>query len=183
MHSPKETVTETAGLDEQLREQYSLAAFRDLEQGTVLGRVYEFWESLPRNDSGLPVISDEHLFNGATEDSLQWMSVIDTQSDNPMEFVIQACGKRQLPEYCTDTADICVIDIPCLFHAIQLAIECLTCKHDRSAAYHVINQTIGGRRSHYARLLLPVGDAEGNVVKILHIVRPVRMAVKAKETL
>ncbi len=180
MHIQKETVTETAGLDEQLREHYSLDAFRDLEQGTVLGRLYEFWTSLPHSKNGLPVITDEKLRNGVTDDVLHWMSGIDTLSDNPMEYAIRAYGKRLLPEYCNGVADTLVIDIPCLFHAIQLAIECLTCKHERSAAYHVINQTIGGKRSNYTRLLLPVGDANGDVVRIFHIVRPVRVSESMK---
>lgn len=175
MYLPAETVTETAGLDEQLRERYSTKAFLELEQGTVLGRFHDFWASLPQGENGLPVLTDDMLKAGLPGDVLHWVSQIDTRPENPMEYVMQACSTRQLPEYCVEAADTLVIEIPCIFHAIQLAIECLACKHDRNLAYHVINQTIGGKHSHYARLLLPVGDASGNVVKIFHAVRPVHV--------
>ena len=175
MYAPSETVSETAGLDEQLRERYAMKAFLDLERNTMLGQLHDIWSSLPRGINGLPVLPGEMLKSGIPKEILHWTSFVDTRPENPMEYAIQACGRRMLPEYCAGIGDTLFIDIPCIFHGIQLAIECLACKHDRTAAYHVINQTIGGKRSHYARLLLPVGDATGTVVGILHAVRPIRV--------
>ena len=67
-----------------------------------------------------------------------------------------------------------------LSQATATAMEYNACKHARAPMYHEIEQIIGGVMRHYTRIVLPVADRHGKVVKLYCGFRRVREPVRIK---
>ena len=56
-------------------------------------------------------------------------------------------------------------------HAQSTMNEYLRCKETRQPFYHEIDQVVCGVVRHYVRLMLPLANTDGNVIKIAYGVR------------
>ena len=59
-------------------------------------------------------------------------------------------------------------------HITACAIEYLSCKHERMAMYHEIDQIMSGYQRHYTRVIVPVENGSGRVDRVYSATRLVR---------
>lgn len=171
-------MTETIGFDEQTRSLYSLEAFKDRENGTVLHHLYNHWVTLPRGKYGLP---HENQYNPKTDlpaktaDMVSW---IDASAGDPLQYVIRENCENPIQGWGVELTDKPLSDCPEMeIHTTACAVEYLFCKHERQPMYHEIEQIIGGLKRHFTRIMLPVENDAGEVERIYFAKRQVH-AVK-----
>jgi len=182
MFKPLEVVTEIVGDNEQTQIRYAIADFLKLEQGTPPRKLYDCWTRLPRNTCGLPYESNCHPLDQPDRVTGILGSWVETNSEDPMDFIMREHAKNEFPGYGTELSDKPLSCIPDSLHAFSCATEYLFCKTDREPVYHEIRQRTRGIKRHYTRILLPVDGADGNVARVYYGVRriaPPRGSVRA----
>lgn len=172
MHEPLESMTEAIGFDEQVRSLYSLEAFAEREKGTVLGRLYTYWEALPRTSRGLPLTKHCRPKSDMPPELADQVCCLETTEDNPLNYIVREHAANPIPGFGSELIGKPLCDRPELdMDTTACAIEFLYCKRERVAMYHEIEQILSGLKRHYTRIMLPVEDDAGNVCQIYFAMR------------
>ncbi len=177
MHIPLETVTETVGLDEQIRSLYSLEAIADREKGSVIEQLYGYWEALPPGWHGLPNIRDCQPKFVLPPHLADQICCLDTSSDNPLNYLVREHAASTIPGFGIELAGRPLCDRPELdMDTTACAIEFLYCKRERTPMYHEIEQILDGLKRHYTRIMVPVENDSGDVRRIYFAMREMQPA-------
>jgi hypothetical protein len=167
-------MSETMGFDEQTRSLFSMEAFKDRENGTVLQQLYNYWITIPVGLQGLPREPDFNpgeTFPPNVNDAISW---IETKSEDPLKFIIREHAENTIPGLGVELSDKLLCDRPEIdMHTTACAVEFLFCKRERTPMYHEIEQILGGLKRHYTRLMLPVENNQGNVDRIYYTTRQI----------
>lgn len=149
-----------------------MEAFKDREKGTVLHHLHTYWVTLPRGRFGLPHESNFFPKTQLPAQLANAVSWIDTKPGDPLKFVMRDHQASTIPGLGTELSDTPLCERPDLeMHTTACAIEFLFCKHERKPLYHEIEQTLGGLRRHYSRLMLPVENGKGEIDRIYYATR------------
>jgi len=168
---PLDTLHENDGQDDQSRFLISLNDFAERESGTLLDTIFYYWDALRGDGRELPNVRHfdlRDIFGEASQDS---MSAVITKATDPENFVLVNHGTSQLGPFGADLEGKRLCDVPSAIHARASAFEYQQCKSLRRPFYHEVDQVIGGISRHYVRIMLPLVDDRGDVVKIAYGIR------------
>jgi len=143
--------------------------------------VWTYWQDWRRADGRLDANEFRPELVVAPE-ARRWLSWVDTHSDNHLDFTwhdhVYGVEGGLSDDLC-DASGLTVREHPASFHVIPCALEYAICKQSEEPFYHEIEQTIGGRRRHYARLLLPIPDHNGRVTRLFYVIQRLSPALRA----
>lgn len=177
LHEPIETMTESIGFDEQTRSLYSLDAFAARESESVLKRLFDYWQALPRSQGGLPLSETCNPKSDLEAEFAEQICALDTSSENPLNYVVRDHAASPLPGHGHALVGRPLCDRPELdMDTTACAVEFLYCKRERTPMYHEIEQMIGGLKRHYTRIMVPVEDSAGAVCLIYFAMREIQPA-------
>lgn len=138
---------------------------------TVVQNLFDYWQE--RRTGTVPTLDSFEPQGVFSPDDLKWVSWIDVDSSDPLNFVLQDhpgtvfgdWSGKALREY----------HIP--HHARSCALEYLTCKTVQRPLYHEIRQTVGDVSRNYVRLLLPVVDRSRQITRLYYATRYIDSSV------
>ena len=166
---PRAKFYDRQGDDEQCRSLYSLNDLAENEDGSILDTLFYFWDSV-RGGKAAPTVAEfniETVFGAAFG---QKVFTIDTQYENPENFLsLKHPNGSRGPVIGFEGSPI--ESHPSRIHRDALKSEYETSKSWITPFYHEINQIICGYPRHYMRILLPLADQDGNVVKLAYAIR------------
>jgi len=163
-----ETTQEFDGKDIHARTLYDLSSIPTGEADSLLDLLYYYWSTLEMAQEGPPLASEFKPEPLLQPDAVNFIARIDTDSENPRDFVVH----REIPGYSPGTERQAIAtrlgELPATMHINALLLDYARCKQWRSPLYHVIDQTMGGVRRIYSRLLLPLADETGVVIQVFY---------------
>ena len=140
---------------------------------TVVRELFDYWQE--RRNRPLPATESFDPYGAFTPEEFRWVSWVNVADFDSMNFVLCSHPGHAFGDWSGKT----LRDYHNAFHARSCALEYLTCKTARFPFYHEINQTMGGVKRTYTRLLLPVADRKGRVSRLYYAVRYVSLDVAA----
>lgn len=174
VYRPLEVIHAFDGDDEHCRRQFSLNDFAEMEQNSYLDVLFYYWNALRGDGRELPRVESFCPTGVFGPDVLHWIRGVDTTSENPENFLLRD-HHSSLPALLPNGLHgRPVTDFPSKAHARATLRDYVLCRRLRSPMYHEINQVVCGVPRHYVRLLLPLVDANGRVVRLAYgsVVRP-----------
>ena len=159
------------GADETCRLLLSLDRFADREAGTTLDTLYYYWDALRGDGRTMPLAKDfrpGHVFGPGF---MNWVHAVETAVDDPANFVMRDHGNNGAVPYTVRMADRRIADYPRRLHARGCMREYQMCRLLRRPLYHEIDHITAGVARHYTRILLPLADERGAVVRLAYAIR------------
>ena len=145
------------------------------EKGHAIGQLFDFWKFKAGPD-GLPVLNDFSYKTALPPEVLRNVCWADVTPDDPFNFVTQDHAK--LTAF-SDASNRRLGQHQSRMHYRACASEYLISIRERVPIYHEIDQAIGDISRHYVRLMLPVVDKMGRVVRLVYAVRIVKGATSS----
>ena len=181
-YKPLEKMHQTDGSDDQSRFLYSMNDFAEREPGTLLDTVHFYWDALSGDRGDLPNVTyfDARDLFGADIPDL--VSSVDVRSDDPQNYLMLDHPKSPLGPFGGQMINKRIREFPNKLHREATQKEYLICKQTRRPFYHEIDQVIGGISRHYVRVLLPLMDNSGAVVKVAVVLRRLTPSYRMFET-
>lgn len=167
---------ETEGQDQQERLMLSLDTMMPREKGHAIGQLFDFWKFKAAPD-GVPRIDDFPYKAALPREVLRNVCWADVTPENPFNFVTQDHAK--LTAF-SDASNRRLSQHQSRMHFRACASEYMHSMRERTPIYHEIDQTVGDISRHYVRLMLPVADVTGRVVRLVYAVRIVKGATDSK---
>ena len=124
---------------------------------TNIDRLYRYWQERHLIDGDVPAESD---FHPPVEQS-PW---VDVSVENPMNFMMNnhpagVCGNWERKRFA---------DHPVRIHAKACAREYYLCKQTRQPTYIYTRQEMLGINREYAKILLPLAGANGEISRVIY---------------
>ena len=168
---PLDRLHENDGFDDQSRFLLSLNDFAERESSTLLDTIFYYWDALRGGSDKVPNVRHFELRNVFGQNTPDPLSAVVTDTANPRNFVLVNHGTSQLGPFGADLEGKRLRDVPSVIHARATAQEYQQCKLLRRPLYDEIDQVIGGISRHYVRIMLPLANDQGDVVKIAYGIR------------
>lgn len=173
--APLHTLHEIHGDDEQCRRQFSLNTFAERERDSVPDILYYYWDALRGDGRRIPRVHDfrpKETFNAAIN---LYIRSVDVSSEDPGKFLFRDHhgGPINLVPGGLDGKPMSAF--PSRIHVNATLAEYDLCKRLGRPLYHELNQVICGMPRHYTRILLPLADDEGRVVRLTYGLRLLRL--------
>jgi len=175
MYGVLKRLVESEGKDQQERLMLSIDKMLPREQNDAIGQLFEYWrhKSLP---NGLPCVNDFDYKSSLSADTLRKVSWADVTAEDPFNFVTHEHVKLTAFR---DASNCRLRDLPSRMHYRACASEYLLSIRMRQPIFHDIDQTVGSISRNYLRLMLPVADENGRVVRLVYAVRIVSGATSS----
>ncbi|NKB59336.1 MAG: hypothetical protein GKS00_23685 [Alphaproteobacteria bacterium] len=137
------------------------------QRDTDLAELFWYWQERLMLEDGVPSI-ENFRFPGS---DLPW---IELEPEDPMRFVI-----RNHPANAAtgDWSNFRIAEHPVSMHAQCCAFEYLDCKERQEPTFIHIDQKILGVHRTYAKLMVPVADKNGAIIRAYYAVRLLRFPV------
>lgn len=137
------------------------------QRGTDLAELFWYWQERSMLENGVPSI-ESFRFPGS---DLIW---VELESDDPMRFII-----RNHPVNATigNWSNTRLEEHPIAMHAQSCAFEYLDCKERKKPTFIQVDQRILGIHRIYTKLMVPIADKNGAIVRAYYAVRLLRFPV------
>lgn len=175
MYGVLKRLVESEGQDQQERLMLCIDKMLPREQNNAIGQLFEYWryKSLP---DGLPRVNDFDYKSALPEDVLRKICWADVSAEDPFNFVTRDHAKLTAFQ---DASNHRLRDLPSRMHYRACASEYMLSIKMRKPIFHDIDQTVGSISRNYMRLMLPVADETGRVVRLVYAVRIVSGATSS----
>lgn len=143
-------------------------AFQQREADSPLKVAYAYWQLLKPVD-GMPGVDRFDPKRDLPKNASKVVSWVDVRPENPMRYVFWDHLPSEKSKFGQELSGKTLEEIKEFglgIHILSCAVEYAACKRFGQPCYHEIDQYIAGERRKYTRLLLPVCDSEGSVVKL-----------------
>lgn len=169
---PINTVHTVEWNDEQYRAQFSIDAFRQIQADSAQDIIFYYWDTLRQGGRIVPALTDFKPFQVFPPSMLNRVSWIDTPGENPENFVIRNHrGGAMFPIYGSVEGHR-LGDYPNRMHRRSTVEEYQLCKRLKRPFYHEFVQVLGGGGRSYSRILMPLADENGVVIRIAYVTSP-----------
>jgi len=125
--------------------------------GSDIAALFRYWRERALIGDGLPLQAD-------FRPPLSRVPWLDVETANPLHFQLH----NHPAGVCGDWDSARLAEYPVPMHAKSCAMEYLRCKNRREPAYIHIRQKLLDVEREYAKLLLPVVDETGDVVRVYY---------------
>ena len=169
------------GADETCRLLYSLNSFAERESGSPLDTLLFFWEAMRGDGRRLPLVKDFRPDMVFGPNITNWVHAVDTRVDDPANFVMRDHDNNGVVPYTVRMADRRLAEYPRRLHAEGCMREYQMCRILKRPLYHEIDHITAGVARHYMRILLPLADEAGTVVRIAYGIRLVEQPFRMFE--
>ncbi len=175
MYGVLKRLVETEGQDQQERLMLSIDKMLPREQNNAIGQLFEYWrfKSLP---NGLPCVTDFDYKSALSPETLRNISWADVTAEDPFNFITREHVKLTAFQ---DASNRRLRDLPSRMHYRACASEYLLSIKMRQPIFHDIDQSVGSISRNYLRLMLPIADESGRVIKLVYAVRIVSGATSS----
>lgn len=170
-HDPLDISRGRDGADETCRLLYSLNAFAEQEADTRLDAIYFYWDALRGDGRQLPLARDFRPDLAFDRSTMNWVHAVELRDDNPANFVMRDHDNNGVVPFTVRMADRRISDYPRRLHAEGCMREYQMCRILRRPLYHEIDHITAGVARHYTRILLPLADDSGAVVRLAYAIR------------
>lgn len=165
-----------SGVDHQERLTYSLDVMAGHERGTALSLYYQYWTSRCDRKHRLPILHNFRPKDDLPSEVAQQVSWIDVTLSDPLNYSLHdhpagICGDwnhRRIHEHASK------------LHSKACAMEYFFCRNTRAPVYMHIEQKMRGVEREYSRLLLPLINKSGKVVRLAYAWRFLRDPMSAE---
>lgn len=154
----------------------SFAKMFGRERGGPLFTMHDYWQAKCRRHD-LPEATDFPPHRPLPPSAASRVSWVDADSEDPFDFMIR--NHRGPTPGLGKFTDHPIGEHPSPMNARSCAAEYLLCIGSRHPIYHEIDQVLGGLVRRYMRLLLPVVDATGTVVRLVYVTRLLHREINA----
>lgn len=159
-------VFEQFGEDEQERLEFDLDTFAVGEKMSHLRELYLYWRSLAGD--GLPRADRFRPAEKLSGPALTTSAWVDTSVASPDGFVMHEHPEMPSGPFGRELTGVRLADFPVPMHADALIVEYARCRRDGRPMFHEIDQTIGGVSRAYRRIMLPLANERGEVVRVAY---------------
>lgn len=150
---------------------YTLDALAENEPfDSLLRLMLGYWNSITRRGR-LPRLNDLPPDGAALQRLQGLVTVVDVSSDDPAGFVISKHKKSNIPLFGQELENKRLVDFPCRFIGRSLAKEYWGVRQSGAPRYQESEQIVDGFTRQFLRLMLPIADENGKVVKVMTIPR------------
>ena len=170
---PIDVVQDKRWGDEQVRSRYSIETFRKRESDSVMDTFYYYWEAIGQGGNAASNFSNFRPFEVFPSSMVSRISWVETSDPNPENFILRNhCGGAMLSLY-GSMEGTRLGDYPNRMHRDATMAEYQLCKQLRRPLYHEFNQILAGIPRHYRRILMPLLNERGEVVRIAYSFRTI----------
>ena len=169
MYGVLERKEQRSGDDHQERLMLSFDKMFGRERHSILGMVHDYWMRKRSNPYDLPSVGEFYPKASLLPETAQAISFIDVSADDPFNYVIR--DHPNLTPGFLDLSDRRIGDSPSKMNVEACAKEYTLCISLRRPLYHEIRQSIREASRGYIRLMLPVVDETGAVVRLFYASR------------
>lgn len=150
---------------------YSIKAFESIEAGRPIDTLYYYWDALRKGRGAAPQLSDFRPFEIFPDSILKHLSWIDTNDENPENYRLWNHHGGRMEQILGSLEGQYVGAYPNAMHRNASIREYQLCKVLKRPIYHQIDQKMFGACRMYRRMLMPLLDERGNVVRIAYGIR------------
>jgi len=165
---PLEILHEVDRDDEQCRIRFSLNDFAEREKASYLDALFYYWSALSGGGRAIPRLADFHPSDVFDSRTCHWIRAIDVSAGRPEGYVVLDHHSKQPAPLPDGMHGRLLTDFPSRMHVEATIREYTQCRNLKLPAYHEINQIVCGVPRHYTRLLLPLADDRGDVVRLAY---------------
>ena len=170
-YDPLDVSRGSDGSDETCRLLFSLNTFAEREAGSHLDTLLFFWEAMRGDGRQLPLARDFRPELVFAPTIATWVHGVETATENPANYVMRDHDNGGRVPYTIRMADRRLAEYPRRLHAQGCMREYQMCRILRRPLYHEIDHITAGVARHYTRILLPLADEAGAVVRIAYGIR------------
>lgn len=159
---------EYSGQDYQERLMLSFDKMFSREMHTPLGVMYRHWKNMSTPATQMPDADTFDYKSVLPETVSQYISWIEMRSEDPLNFVLHDHTNQTA---FVNHSDRPIGEHPCRMNGKACAREYMLCVNSAQPFYHEVNQNFGTLRRRYTRILLPLADKNGSIVKMVYGIR------------
>lgn len=159
---------EYSGSDYQERLMLSFDQMFGREIDSPLGITYRLWRERCSPVTQMPDINDFDYKQFLPDNVSPYISWIEMRSEDPLNYVLHDHTNQT---GFVNHSDRPIGEHPCRMNGKACAKEYMICVNAAKPFYHEINQSFGTLRRRYTRILLPLSDKGGSIVKMIYGIR------------
>lgn len=152
--------------------------FVEEEDGTFLDTMLYFWEAMREPHQLLPKVSNFRPREVFDPRDLERCHAVDVRPVEPPNFVMREHPGGSVSERYGDISDKPISYFPSKIHAEACGAEYDLCRSIGFPMYHEIDQIVCGYSRRYRRLMLPLTDDGGRVVRLAYVIRLLEPVVR-----
>ena len=168
MHGVLKRRLEQSGGNQQERLMLSREKMFAREKGNALWVLHDFWHARSLASGQIPLTEDFAYKEILPESVTRYISWADVTPSNPLNFIMHDHTRQTA---FADHSDRRLGDHPVPMNAKACACEYIDCIRGKQPTYFEIDQSFGTISRHMVRLMVPVADSSGAVVKLVYAVR------------
>lgn len=165
---PLEKIYSRDGMDEQCRLQYSLNSFAELEANSIPETVFYYWQALKGDGRELPHVEQFQPKAIFGPNICYFIRAMETASVNPDYFVVRDHYAHKTTPFSDGMLDRRLVEFPSRIHVEATQREYLRCLESRTPLYFRVSQLICGIPRNYSKLMLPLVDDSGRIVRVAY---------------
>lgn len=165
---PLDRLSNREGDDEQCRLLFSLNTFAERERDTVPDMLYYYWDSLRGDGRRIPRLADFRPRQVFGPQANLLIRGVDVRAEDPTHFIMRDHPGGPISPLPNGLEGKPMSAFPCRIHVAATLAEYQLCKTLRRPLYHELFQVACGIPRHYTRILLPLADDSGRVVRLAY---------------
>ena len=159
------------GTDEQRRSHFPMNDFAEEEYGTFMDTLFYYWQSMRMPHSLIPMVSSFRPWEIFSEADMERYHGVDVRPVEPPNFVMREHPGGKVADRCGNISDRPISQFPSRIHAEACSADYNLCRTLGFPQYHEVDQIVCGYSRRYRRLLLPLTDEKGKIVRLAYVVR------------